>query len=467
MPVRVFVNLTNYFVKCTLYPMSAAVALLEQPETVRLALSPMRRRLLRRLQTPASATELAGEMALARQKINYHLRTLEGAGLLSLVETRRKRGCTERVVVASARAFIVDPSLVGDRTAPADRTAAQDRFAASCLVAAASGLVRDVTRMQTRAERQRKRLLTFTIETEVGFAAPGGRRALLHGARRVRRPPRHAIHVEGLGAAVSRHHRRPPEAAPITARPRSRIMTESRAVVVEVVVAAPIDAVWKALRDPAAIAQWFGWSDPGLPEEIEYIFFTHATADDASYRLTMDKDEFTLEAQGDHTLVRVTRAAPAGGSWNEIYDDIAEGWRTFVHQLRFAFARHAWRSPDARSTCPAAPAAKVRHRLPRRWVSARFAEAWPGHLYAIDVATGDRLMGHVWFRSAWQIGLVVDAFGPGLLVAMRRPPTTTSPFGGGMFVLTLYGFDEAAHEALGARWRNWFAAAFDNVTVQT
>ena len=152
--------------------MSAAVALLEQPETVRLALSPMRRRLLRRLQTPASATELAGEMALARQKINYHLRTLEGAGLLSLVETRRKRGCTERVVVASARAFVVDPSLVGDRTAPADRTAAQDRFAASRLVAAAAGLVRDVTRMQTRAERQRKRLLTFTIETEVGFAAP-------------------------------------------------------------------------------------------------------------------------------------------------------------------------------------------------------------------------------------------------------------------------------------------------------
>jgi len=243
-------------------------------------------------------------------------------------------------------------------------------------------------------------------------------------------------------------------------------MTESRAVVVEVVVAAPIDAVWKALRDPAIIARWFGWSDPGLPDEIEYIFFTHATADDASYRLTLDDDEFTLEAQGDQTLVRVTRAAPAGGSWNEIYDDIAEGWRTFVHQLRFAFGRHAGEPRrtiylSGRTRSQGAPPP------PEALGLGAFAEAWPGHSYAIDVATGDRLTGHVWFRSAWQIGLVVDSFGPGLLVAMRRPPTTASPFGGGMIVLTLYGFDEAAHAALTARWRRWFEAAFDNVTVQT
>lgn len=148
------------------------VALLERPETVRLALSPMRQQLLRRLRTPASATEVASEMQLARQKVNYHLRALEKAGLRSLVETRQKRGCVERVVVAVARAFVIDPSLVGGRATAADRDAAQDRFAAARLVAAASTIVRDVTRMQARADRQRKRLLTFTLDTEVGFAAP-------------------------------------------------------------------------------------------------------------------------------------------------------------------------------------------------------------------------------------------------------------------------------------------------------
>lgn len=149
----------------------APVALLEQPDAVRVALSPLRRRLLQRLRTPASATELAGELALARQKVNYHLRALEGAGLVSLVETRQKRGCTERVVVANARGFVVDPALVAGHDAGA-RADAQDRFAAARLVAAASSLVRDVTRMQDRADRQRKRLLTFTIETEVGFSEP-------------------------------------------------------------------------------------------------------------------------------------------------------------------------------------------------------------------------------------------------------------------------------------------------------
>jgi DNA-binding transcriptional ArsR family regulator len=151
---------------------SALFALLDAPAAVRTALSPMRQRLLQRLRTPASATEVAAEMDLPRQKINYHLRALEGAGLLSLVETRKKRGCLERVVVASARAFVVDPSLVAGPDAPASRAAAQDRFAAEHLVTAAAGLVRDVTRMQVKADRQQKRLLTFTLETEVGFEGP-------------------------------------------------------------------------------------------------------------------------------------------------------------------------------------------------------------------------------------------------------------------------------------------------------
>jgi DNA-binding transcriptional ArsR family regulator len=115
---------------------------------------------------------LATRVGLARQKVNYHLRALEGAGLISLVETRQKRGCTERILVASARGFVVDPALVGGRATAADTAAAQDRFAAARLVAVASGLVRDVTRMQVKADRQRKRLLTFTVETEVGFAEP-------------------------------------------------------------------------------------------------------------------------------------------------------------------------------------------------------------------------------------------------------------------------------------------------------
>ena len=68
----------------------------------------------------------------------------------------------------------------------------------------------------------------------------------------------------------------------------------------------------------------------------------HANAEDASHRLTLgNTDEIALEARGDRTIVRVTRAAPASGTWDDIYDEITEGWRTFVYQLQFARDRHA------------------------------------------------------------------------------------------------------------------------------
>lgn len=121
---------------------------------------PLRRTLLKRLREPSSATRLAAELDLPRQRVNYHLRELERAGLVELVEERKRRGCTERVL--AARSFVVDPAMIG----------AQDDFAAGHLVHTAAGVVRDVTRLQQAADRAGERLLTFTIEAEVGFATP-------------------------------------------------------------------------------------------------------------------------------------------------------------------------------------------------------------------------------------------------------------------------------------------------------
>lgn len=148
---------------------AAPLALLQEPDRVRLALTPIRRRLLERLREPASAAALAPELDMSRQRVNYHLRALEDAGLVELVETRRRRGCVERVLASRAEAFVVDPAVMG--AAPV--AVQDDRFAAEHLVATAAGVVRDVARMQGAAERQGRRLLTFTIETEVRFAEPG------------------------------------------------------------------------------------------------------------------------------------------------------------------------------------------------------------------------------------------------------------------------------------------------------
>jgi uncharacterized protein YndB with AHSA1/START domain len=53
-------------------------------------------------------------------------------------------------------------------------------------------------------------------------------------------------------------------------------------VIAEVEVAAPADAVWRALREPAEIRRWFGWDYEGLDEEIRQIFVDGAKADDGA-----------------------------------------------------------------------------------------------------------------------------------------------------------------------------------------
>ena len=131
------------------------------------ALSPLRRRLLAELRDPASAVALAARLGEKRQRVNYHVRELEKAGLVELVELRPRRGCTERVVRATARAVMVDPDLSGDL-----RTATQDRFAADALLAVSARTISEVAAMRERADAQGRRLVTFTIEADIGFARP-------------------------------------------------------------------------------------------------------------------------------------------------------------------------------------------------------------------------------------------------------------------------------------------------------
>src|SRR5262249_1154848 len=54
-----------------------------------------------------------------------------------------------------------------------DELRAGDRHAAEHLIAVSAETVRNVTRMRAAADKQGKRLLTFTIEAAVNLAAPG------------------------------------------------------------------------------------------------------------------------------------------------------------------------------------------------------------------------------------------------------------------------------------------------------
>ena len=145
-----------------------AITYVDSPDRVRAALSPVRRDLLKRLRTPSSASQLAAELGLPRQRLNYHLRALERAGLIELVEERQRRGCVERILRTRPGALVVDPTVVAG-----EFTRIHDQYAAEHLVGVAATTVRDVARMQDGATQANKRLLTFTLETEVRFARPG------------------------------------------------------------------------------------------------------------------------------------------------------------------------------------------------------------------------------------------------------------------------------------------------------
>lgn len=153
---------------------NAGIHLVERPRGAAALLHPLRRRLLESLREPDSASGLSRRLGLPRQKINYHLRTLESAKLVELVEERRKGNCTERIVRARARSYLISPAALGGLTADPDQI--EDRFSASYLLAVAGRAIADLTELQPRAVAAGKKLPTLTIQTEIRFATPAARK---------------------------------------------------------------------------------------------------------------------------------------------------------------------------------------------------------------------------------------------------------------------------------------------------
>lgn len=147
---------------------------IDDAAVARAALDPIRAKLLAALAEPGSATTLAARFGLPRQQVNYHLRVLEEHGLARLVETRARRGLTERMLVASARSYAISPSALGDNAVDPART---DRLSTRYLVAVAARMLREVGELARRADRAGQTLPTLTIDTELRFATAADRAA--------------------------------------------------------------------------------------------------------------------------------------------------------------------------------------------------------------------------------------------------------------------------------------------------
>lgn len=147
--------------------------IIESAGAAEACLDPMRSRLLAALREPGSASTLAQRTGLQRQKINYHLRALERAGVVELVEERRRGNMTERVVQATAASYVISPAALAE-LAP-DPAARPDQLSAHWMLAIAARLVREVGTLLSRATAAGRPLATLTIDAELRFATAADR----------------------------------------------------------------------------------------------------------------------------------------------------------------------------------------------------------------------------------------------------------------------------------------------------
>lgn len=151
------------------------VDVIQEPGAAIAALDPIRNRLLAELAEPASAAALAPRVGLARQKVRYHLKTLESHGLITETGNRRWGGLTERMYVATAASYVVSPAAFGKVATDPERT--KDRLSAGYLIALAARVVREVADLLKRSESTDKRLATLAIDAEIRFRSAAERAA--------------------------------------------------------------------------------------------------------------------------------------------------------------------------------------------------------------------------------------------------------------------------------------------------
>lgn len=146
---------------------------IDDPAAAITALDPLRARLLAELHEPASAAALAARVALPRQKVNYHLRSLEEHGLVTQVGERKRGGLTERLLQATAASYVISPAAMAEAASRPERIA--DRLSARYLIAVGARLVREVADLVRGADEAGKPLATLTLDAEVRFRSAAER----------------------------------------------------------------------------------------------------------------------------------------------------------------------------------------------------------------------------------------------------------------------------------------------------
>jgi DNA-binding transcriptional ArsR family regulator len=153
------------------------VAVIENPAALQALSSPVRVAALDVLRQPMSAAGVARALGQPRQKVNYHLKELERAGLIRHAGERRKGNFIEQLYEATAHRFIVSPRLGWDREQLA--ATLRDQVSLANLMAVGERLQRDATALLDVATREEGNIPTAAVDAEVAFADEAARSAFV------------------------------------------------------------------------------------------------------------------------------------------------------------------------------------------------------------------------------------------------------------------------------------------------
>lgn len=138
-------------------------------------LKPIRLEILRRLDEPRTCDDLAAVFEDSAQKIYYHVKALQEAGLVERVSEKRVRGTVEGYYQARARSYWLAPSLVGKIGSPQQ---ARDQASLRVLLQLAEDVVDDTARLGGASEAGQT-VPSLSLSAQIQLAEAGRRAQFL------------------------------------------------------------------------------------------------------------------------------------------------------------------------------------------------------------------------------------------------------------------------------------------------
>ena len=130
-----------------------------------------------------------------------------------------------------------------------------------------------------------------------------------------------------------------------------------------------------------------------------------------------------------------------GTDWDDVYDELEEGWRAFFHQLRHHLERH--RGEDRRTIF-------LSGRAPARDVIAGVDGMAPGE---------------PWLASRHQRATATGEYGGGLVGVLAARGVDSPEPGRVTVTVTTHGLDDAAYAETRDRWASWWRATAEDPKV--